>query len=720
MLVGKNNDKRDASVDLHVKNSLLKLIFYYNFVSCDSIDYLKITPMKKMTCFLYLMFGVCFTLLNAQNVNVTFRVDMQNEIVPVEGVHIAGSFQGWDPGSSPLVPMFNNVWEITLPIAANITIEYKFINGNSWGQDESVFGPCGAGNGNRILTVPVTDTTLPAVCFGSCLPCILPKVDITFQVDMTNENISPSGVFLQGSFQEPPWSGIQMTDMGDHIYAVTVEMETGTFHEYKFLNGGIYETVPPECGFGNFSNRYITVPEVNTTLDLVCFGSCDPCFPTSDTYVTFRVDLSEQIVSLDGVHIAGSFQGWNPGSTPMSDMGNNIWEYTTIIQSGSYHEYKFINGNIWDHAEVNIPWYCSNGGNRYLTVPENDTVLPAVCFESCLVCNPTPVDITFQVDMSLQTVSPDGVHLAGSFQGWNPAGTPMVNTGNNIYQVMLALNEGEFHEYKFINGNDWPGAEFVPGECAGFGGNREFFVPSFNTALDLVCFGECGPCQSFLYSFDIKVMLEGPFNGTEMNTDLFNLGLLPVDQPFNTAPWFYDGMETLTATPIVGVVDWVYLEFRETDGDASTATPDKFLDHQAAVVLSNGSIRRPDGVSLVLYTGNITDDLYLIVYHRNHLPVMSASPLYFDFGVYEYDFTTALSGAYQNGQKSIGGGLFGMFGGNSDGNGIIDDDDKDLNWSAEAGNAGYHAADLNLDGQVNNQDKDDLWVPNLGAGSKVP
>jgi hypothetical protein len=679
--------------------------------------------MKKLTLLLVISFMTAsiFQSLYSQTTNVTFKVDMQNQTVPPEGVHIAGSFQGWQPGNTPLTPpLFNNIWQITIAIPSNTTIEYKFINGNSWGQDESVYGPCGSGTGNRVLDVPSTDVILPAVCFGSCLACVLPKVDITFQVDMSNETVSPAGVFLQGSFQDPLWSGVQMNNMGNNLYAVTVEMDAGTFHEYKFLNGTMYETVPPACGFGGFSNRYLTVPDVDSTLDPVCFSSCDPCVSTTDINVTFRVDMSQQTVNPLGVNIAGGFQGWNPGGTAMTMVGNGIWEYTTVLQSGSYQEYKFINGNTWDDAEANIPWYCSNGGNRFLTVPDADTILPAVCFASCLVCNPPQVNITFQVDMSLQSVSLNGVHLAGSFQGWNPGGTPMTHIGNNVYEVTLALGVGEFHEYKFINGNTFDDAESVPGACAGFGGNREFFVPSVNTMLNLVCFGACEACQFTLYSFDLKVILEGPFSGNEMNTTLFDQGLLPVDQPYSNAPWLYDGQEVLSANPAADVVDWVYLVFRETAGDASTATPDKFLDHQAALLLSNGAIVKSDGVSPVLYTGNITDNLYVIVYHRNHLAVMSSAPLQLNGNEYSYDFTTALSQAYLNGQKSLGGSVFGMIGGDSDVNGMIDEDDKDLNWTDEAGFAGYYSADLNLDSQVNNQDKDDLWVPNIGMESKVP
>jgi hypothetical protein len=684
---------------------------------------LTIILMKKLTILLALMLWTGILFLNAQTVNVTFRVDMQNEVISPNGVHIAGSFQGWSPSATPMnVPLIGFIYDLTIQATPGEQLLYKFINGNDW-PAENVPAGCGLDDGfggyNRYFNVPNEDVVINLVCFGSCVPCIVPDFDVTFHVDMSNETVAPNGVFIAGSFPASNWGNVAMSNAGNDIWTITLSLPEGNYYEYKFKNGTDgWESIFGTCTQNG--NRHLTVPGSNTTLDPVCFGSCDPCTASTDINVTFRVDMSQQTVNPIGVHIAGGFQGWNPGGTPMTDMGNGIWQYATILQSGTYYEYKFVNGNDWPQAEVDIPWYCSNGGNRYLTVPETDTILPAVCFASCLVCNPPQVDVTFQVDMSLQTVSLSGVHIAGSFQGWNAAGTPMTNIGNDVYEVTLTLSAGEFHEYKFINGDSFDFAETVPGDCAGFGGNREFFVPAVNTTLDLVCFGECGPCQFTLYSFDLKVMLEGPFNGNNMNTTLFDQGLLPVDQPYSNEPWFYDGQEVLTATPIVGVVDWVYLVFRETDGDASTATPDKFLDHQAALVLSNGTIVRPDGVSPVLYTGNVTDNLYLIVYHRNHLAVMSATPLQLNGNEYSYDFTTSLSQAYLNGHKSLGGSKFGMIGGDSDVNGMIDEDDKDLNWTEEAGNAGYYSADLNLDSQVNNQDKDDLWVPNLGMESQVP
>lgn len=139
--------------------------------------------------------------------------------------------------------------------------------------------------------------------------------------------------------------------------------------------------------------------------------------------------MSQQTVSPDGVHIAGSFQGWDPGATPMIDAGNGIFTYTAQILPGEEVQYKFINGNTWAGEEI-VPEACgtpngSGGFNRYFTMPVADTLLGLVCFSECGPCQgSTFIDVVFYVDMSQQTVSPDGVHLAGSFQGWNPLPPP--------------------------------------------------------------------------------------------------------------------------------------------------------------------------------------------------------------------------------------------------------------------------------------------------------
>jgi hypothetical protein len=140
--------------------------------------------------------------------------------------------------------------------------------------------------------------------------------------------------------------------------------------------------------------------------------------------ITFRVDMTNETVSLDGVHVAGGFQGWAPGTTAMTLQASDIYAVTLSLNPGDYYEYKFINGNDWPLAE-NVPAGCNASGNRYFTVPNVSTELEAVCFGSCVVCNPPTVEVTFKVNMAEQTVSGDGVHIAGSFQGWDPSANEM-------------------------------------------------------------------------------------------------------------------------------------------------------------------------------------------------------------------------------------------------------------------------------------------------------
>jgi len=46
---------------------------------------------------------------------------------------------------------------------------------------------------------------------------------------------------------------------------------------------------------------------------------------------------------------------------------------------------------------------------------------------------------------------------------------------------------------------------------------------------------------------DLKVFPEGHFNGTEMNTNLIGLSGFPLSQPYNSAPWNYNGTEATTS-----------------------------------------------------------------------------------------------------------------------------------------------------------------------------
>ncbi|MCD4732027.1 MAG: hypothetical protein K8R74_15580 [Bacteroidales bacterium] len=218
---------------------------------------------------------------------------------------------------------------------------------------------------------------------------------------------------------------------------------------------------------------------------------------------------------------------------------------------------------------------------------------------------------------------------------------------------------------------------------------------------------------------ELNVLLEGPFQTGEMTTDLNDLDILPLSQPYSGLPWNYSGTETVGSIPNTDVVDWCLIELRDAI-DAPSATPSTTKEKQAAFLLKDGSVVGMDGTSNIELNHFILQQLFVVVWHRNHLGIMSAVPLTFGVGIYAYDFTTAASQAYLSGQKGLGGSNFGMYAGDADGNGEILQDDIDLRWFNEAGENGYYGGDMNMDSQANNQDKDDVWLENLNEQSQVP
>jgi hypothetical protein len=240
-----------------------------------------------------------------------------------------------------------------------------------------------------------------------------------------------------------------------------------------------------------------------------------------------------------------------------------------------------------------------------------------------------------------------------------------------------------------------------------------------------VNYSETGYGEGHIINADLTVFLEGPFNGTDMNTDLTSNPQLvegfPLNQPYNTAPWNYDGTESVVSIPNPDVVDWILIEFRDAT-DAATATEASIIEKQAAFLLRDGSIVGMDGLSNVQFSGTISEQLFAVVRNRNHIDIISANPLVDMGGVYTYNFTTNIGQVYggDTGYKSIVPGIYGMAGGDADANGTVNIEDK-LTWEIFSGAKGYFLEDLNFDGQINNPDKDDIWILNTNTkSSQVP
>lgn len=332
--------------------------------------------------------GSSYTSTALPPVDVVFRVDMANEVVSGSGVHIAGSFNSFNPGSTQLSLISGTTYGITLQLAQNSTIQYKFINGNSWGQDEAVPGACNVG-GNREFTILNSNVTIPTHCYASCVACV-PKVPVKFSVNMSGLTVNGAGVHVTGDFGSayPVWNpgGILLTNEGNGIYSTTLMLIPGNSYSYKYINGNAWgqeEGVPGGCNVSG--NRQFTAPLGGTNIPVHCFGTCTNCVA-----VTFRVNMTGQTIGGGGVHVAGSFQGWNPGATALNFVGGGIYEATVNMDLGQSFQYKFINGNAWGQDE-GVPGICQSGGNRFASVGSSNKVLPTVCYARCLDCDATSV-----------------------------------------------------------------------------------------------------------------------------------------------------------------------------------------------------------------------------------------------------------------------------------------------------------------------------------------
>lgn len=220
-------------------------------------------------------------------------------------------------------------------------------------------------------------------------------------------------------------------------------------------------------------------------------------------------------------------------------------------------------------------------------------------------------------------------------------------------------------------------------------------------------------------TLNLTAMLEGPFNGTTMDANLGSL--LPLSQPFNTSPWNYSGTESVGVMPNGNVVGWVLVDLRDAT-TAANANPATSIGKRAAFILTDGSIVDLDGSSDLTFAVSVSQNLYVAVWHRNHLGIISNNALVNSGGTYSYNFSSGIGQVLGgvNGHKQLASGMWGMYSGDGNADGSVGTPDKSALWDNETGNHGYISSDYNLDAESNNIDKDEYWVPNIGKGSQIP
>ena len=223
------------------------------------------------------------TLSEPVPIAITFQVNMKGIDTSHGGVSVVGNWSDWKEATE-LSLVKDNIYSGTIVFKTSGELQWRFANTsdvNDFDNYEYLSQEC-TKNYNRYITIPSKDTILNPVCFNSCAICAYNN-DITFQVNMQNETISSSGVYIMGNWDN--WTtAIRMDNTSNEIFSTTLSLTPGNRIDYKFINGnpaGNWGTYTWENFNGSctdeWTNRFFIVPEKSTVLDPVCFGGCEGC-----------------------------------------------------------------------------------------------------------------------------------------------------------------------------------------------------------------------------------------------------------------------------------------------------------------------------------------------------------------------------------------------------------------------------------------------------------
>lgn len=291
------------------------------------------------------------------------------------------------------------------------------------------------------------------------------------------------------------WVGARRAGTGTFGQALTPVVDNGTQNSGNVLNlgltGGTNRTLgslasgstAPSYGASFVNNTGATITNINWAGILKQFRTGSNA--TVNEEVTFQY-------AIGGGGIVDSTAGW------VTVSGMNLLELATATTAAAPINGDSLRQNIsgtatlswptgatlwirWNDAD-NLGSDCALGiDSLVMTVTTGSTPPP-----------PTTSIVRYQVDLTGLN-APNGVNIAGTFNGWNPTANPMTRIGtSNIYEFLDTLNFNDTVSYKFIIAGTNPIWEDLNGAC-NINGNRRVILSTATVNLPAVAFARCNP-----------------------------------------------------------------------------------------------------------------------------------------------------------------------------------------------------------------------------------
>lgn len=286
---------------------------------------------------------------------------------------------------------------------------------------------------------------------------------VKFSVDMRFQVVDTAGVHITGDFQSEagypggdwlPETTEMLQDPNDtNIYSVIVDIPAFQKYEFKFVNGDQgyqQEFVPLESrvNYNFIDSRWIYVDSLSSDTQQVAPIRFAENAPYGSYLLRFYVDMQNETVGTDGVHVAGNFQSWDPATTRMYSFDGNVYEYIAYVDTTTTsfeYEYKFVNGNTSGNYET-VPGSCANANSNRGVFVTAHVMLNTICFANC-------------VDCASVGISETGIAESQFLLFPNPAGesvTIQFNDDTDLHQIRLTDISGRnVMEVQNYSGKTW-------------------------------------------------------------------------------------------------------------------------------------------------------------------------------------------------------------------------------------------------------------------------